>query len=231
MARKNSIKLYAENGYYHIYNRGVNKGTIFFETEDYVFFLHLLKMYLSNPKTLLEHLKDNYLKEIQGKNFFGKLEVLCFCLMPNHFHLLIHQTEARAIENVLHAVIIRYVMYINKKYNRCGPLLHGTYRGILVGNNAYLLHLTRYIHKNPEKLEPAAIPTKNLWSSYKDYPYSSYQYYLRHTQTDWFNASVILNYFSSSNSILLHKYPTYELFVCDYSKRITKKQRVLMLDL
>lgn len=231
MPRKNIVKTYAENGFYHVYNRGVNKEKIFFDSDDYVFFLHLLKMYLSNPKTLLEHPKDGYIKEIQRENFFGKLHVLCFCLMPNHFHLLIHQTEARAIVNVLHALLVRYVMYINKKYNRCGPLLHGTYRGILVEKNSYLLHLTRYIHKNPEELVPTTIPTKNPWSSYLDYPYSSYQYYLRGTKTDWFDASIIQNYFSSSTSLLLHKYPTYESFVRDYSKKTTKKHRVLMLDL
>ena len=102
MPAKNSIKQYLEGGYYHIYNRGISKENIFVDDQDYRVFLNLLKTYLSSPSEKFTH----PLVEATGsgpinirilKNFFKKVSLLSYCLMPNHFHLLIQQTEKNNI--------------------------------------------------------------------------------------------------------------------------------------
>src|SRR3990170_2216093 len=100
MPAKNRIKEYSENSYYHIYNRGVEKRLIFLDQQDYGVFLSYLKEYLlpKNEKELFSRLsnptlspkeKDKILKLLRLNNFAGEITLLAYCLMPNHFHLLI----------------------------------------------------------------------------------------------------------------------------------------------
>ena len=100
MASKNSTKIYVQNSYYHIYNRGVEKRTIFQDEQDYSVFLSYLKTYLSpkDEKSLQAILdsresspkdKDLSLKLLRLKNYSADLELLCYALLPNHFHLLV----------------------------------------------------------------------------------------------------------------------------------------------
>ena len=102
MPRKNSLKTYIKDGYYHIYNRGVEKRIIFEDEQDYKVFLSYLK-YSLLPPPKPEDIKTIF--TLQGlpfkgiprmpKNFQGKMELLAYCLMPNHFHLLVKQVENR----------------------------------------------------------------------------------------------------------------------------------------
>lgn len=160
MPAKNSIKEYVENGYYHVYNRGVEKRDIFLDEQDINVFLSYLKTYLlpkdelglqaiiaSNESSRAQ--KDKALKELKLNNYADKIDLLCYCLMANHFHLLIKQLQADAMDSFLNALSTRYVMYFNRKYHRVGPLYQGVYKAVLVTSGEQLLHLTRYIHLNP----------------------------------------------------------------------------------
>lgn len=163
MPAKHTIKEFVENGYYHLYNRGVEKQKIFKDDQDHNVFLSYLKTYLepkdemslrtviANPNASWRE-KDKASKLLRLNNFSDMLELLAYCLMPNHFHLLVHQKEDNTIDRFLNSLGTRYTMYVNKKYKRVGPLFQSVYKAVLVSSDEQLMHLTRYIHRNPKSV-------------------------------------------------------------------------------
>lgn len=193
MPRRNARKLYLENSIYHIYNRGVEKREIFLDEQDRKVFLRFIKELLMKPpdkKILLKpfNLKGSAFKGVphQPLNLHGELELLAYCLMPNHFHMLIKQTSIKIIQRFMQSLCTRYSMYFNKKYKRVGPLFQGVYKAVLVREESYLLHLSRYIHLNPSK------NTQDILNTY-----SSYSDYIGKRFTTWLNINIILSYFGS----------------------------------
>lgn len=205
MPAKNKIKEYLANGYYHIYNRGVEKRLIFTDSLDENVFLLYLKEYLL-PKNLselhkmLHHPdstpkdKSDALKLIRMNNFAQEIDLLAHCLMPNHFHLLIKQKSERSIELFMKSFLTRYVQYFNKRHDkRVGSLFQDTYKAVLIKSEEQLLHLSRYIHRNPAK---RGIPLKDISVA------SSYLNYLGTREQSWIKPGEILSYFSKSGSNL-----------------------------
>lgn len=212
MPRKNSLKVFVENGYYHIYNRGVEKRTIYKDDSDYSVFLSYLKYALSEPPNPEKYKKTFTLQgsPFKGvprlpKNFKEKIDLFAFCLMPNHFHLLIKQKTNNALTSFMMSLITRYSMYFNKKYDRVGSLFQGIYRAVLITDEKYLLHLSRYIHLNPSEL------TKDLTSAY-----SSYADYLDLKNTKWLKKDIILKQFDKRVSVEFKKINSYRDFVEKY---------------
>ena len=121
MPSKNSIRVYSADAYYHIYNRGVNKSDIFIDSTDYAVFLSFLKRHLSDKSE-----KDA--KNREYANYSNEVELLAFCLMPSHFHLLIHQKTSEAFTMLLRSVCTAYTMYFNKKYKRVGHLFQDRFK-------------------------------------------------------------------------------------------------------
>ena len=199
MPQKHSVKIYVENGFYHVYNRGVEKRTIFENEQDYKVFLSYIKEYLSPPSE--SHLQGGTLRI--HKNFSEEIELHCFCLMPNHFHFLIRQNAKNSMQKFLKSLFTRYSMYFNKKYNRVGKLFQGHYKAILITKDEYFLHLSRYIHRNPYEY------TKNLLSN----TYSSYADYLGLKNTPWIKTEFILKFFNQENNRDFIKADTYKDFV------------------
>lgn len=197
MPRKNSVKRYYENGIYHVYNRGVDKRIIFIDRDDYLAFLHLLKTALSiSPKGGSTPFGIVPMKEYERKNFYGKIDLLAYCLMPNHFHLLLKQHDSRAMTEFMRSICTSYGMYFNKKHKRVGSLFQGIFKAIDIEEDNYLLWVSRYIHRNPD--------------DFRTYPYSSYGNYLGIRHSQWLNTSTILDYFSHS---ILSKNNNYQKFV------------------
>ena len=139
MPARNSRKQYLENGYYHIYNRGVEKRKIFLDRQDYNVFLSYLKEYLlpKDEESLYKRLadrsislmeRDNIHKTLRMNNFAGEITLLAYCLMPNHFHFFIKQKSAGSIDKFMNSLGTRYTMYFNKKYDRVGSLYQGVYK-------------------------------------------------------------------------------------------------------
>lgn len=198
MPAKNSVKQFIENGYYHLYNRGVEKRDIFLDEQDYAVFLHNLKRYLdpalgSDPR-------------FHTKSLAGEIDLIAFCLMPNHFHLLVKQNTINGITKLMRAVCTNYVMYFNKKYDRVGGLFQGKYRASLIYEDNYLLHLSRYIHLNPS----------SAGSDPKSYNFSSYSYYLGQRNAIWIKPQEILSFFKSAQGANLKDCLSYQSFVEDY---------------
>ncbi|OIP57644.1 MAG: hypothetical protein AUK12_03125 [Candidatus Levybacteria bacterium CG2_30_37_29] len=204
MPAKNRIKTYIENGYYHIYNRGVEKRIIYVDTQDYIVFLGLLKFYLSPLFNLPHPLAKNGVDfnfRIK-KTFHEEVDLLAFCLMPNHFHLLVHQKNKNSITEFMRAASTSYTMYFNKKYERVGSLFQGNYKASLVLDDNYLLYLSKYIHLNPQHLFAGSDPV--------EYPYSSYQYYIGSKKAVWVKPSFVLELLSDKR---LRRIPLYKDFM------------------
>lgn len=202
------VKTYIENGYYHLYNRGVEKRNIFLDEQDYKVFLHFLKRYLTKAPESPDRLQPGWKFDL-----FDKLKLIAYCLMPNHYHFLIQQTTKEAISDFMRALANSYVRYFNEKYERVGPLFQGTYKGILVENEIYLLHLTRYIHLNPGEVQPG-----DRLNLVREYPYSSYGEYLGVRQTSWIHPEEILSFFKSAQKANLRDFLSYQTFAEDYKE-------------
>src|SRR3989339_150289 len=142
MPAKNSVKIYVSQGFYHVYNRGVEKRVIFLDEQDYRVFIHYLELYLSPKDELINRIRAQInltgteknlriAKILTSENFYKKIELLCYILMPNHYHIILKQNEQNGMKLFMHSLIMRYVQYFNKKYERVGPLFQGRYKAVL----------------------------------------------------------------------------------------------------
>jgi putative transposase len=181
MPSRNIEKIFLPDTYYHVYNRGVNKRRIFLDEQDYAVFLNLFKRYLSKMPV----------KDLKGREYpwlHNDMQLLSFCLMPNHFHLLVFQVRETAIKKLLHGVCTAYTRYFNEKYQRVGPLFQSRYKASMITSDAYLQHISRYIHLNPR--------------DYLAWPYSSLPYYLGSKDADWVNPAKITGLFGTPQRYL-----------------------------
>jgi len=182
MPSKNAVKKYVAGGCYHVYNRGVEKRPIFIDDQDYRTFLNILKIVLT-PKEDLDNAEF-----INITNKADSIDLISYCLMPNHFHFIVKQADETAMSEFMKIIMTAYVPYFNKRYKRVGSLFQGRYKAVLVDRDEYLSHLSRYIHMNP--LEE----NNNL----KKYPYSSYKYYLSGSHPKWLRPLIVKDLFTST---------------------------------
>lgn len=212
MPSKYIIKAFVAGGVYHVYNRGVDKRDIFIDEEDYNFFKFLIKSYILP----LDEQKINTETRMQKAAFHGRIEILAYALMPNHYHLLIKQTNDRDITDFMTALMTSYVSYFNKKFERTGPLFQGRYKAILVENDDYLLHLSRYIHLNPVSTRPDLVEQGPALSAVLRQGQTSYADYLNYGSGSiqkWVNPKVVLDYFDDSSRSGLSNASSYKSFV------------------
>lgn len=157
--------------FYHVYNRGNNKQDVFFEDKNYYYFLILLKKHLLKVS-----------------------DIYSFCLLKNHFHLIIRIKEKSEIEIRYHDKVYQpfsnmfnaYSKAINKSYNRCGSLFQEHLKRIKIDDEKYIMNLILYVHLNPIK--------HKISNSFKNYPYSSFKIYMSNQKTN-LNRDYILNLF------------------------------------
>ncbi len=214
MPSRNIVKTYIADGYYHIYNRGVEKRDIFLDEQDYRVFLRYLREAVSPPSDsmTLEKLvtfKGETFKGIprQPKNFYKNVEIIAYILMTNHFHIVIHQHNESDMKELIQSVCTRYCAYFNKRYKRVGTLFQGPYKAVFVDSEEYLLHVTRYIHRNMHEIGGPFV-----------YPYSSYSKYIGKSNELWIHPEIVLSYFSTEKPISLKRIHTYQSFVEQYEQ-------------
>jgi len=196
MPQKNSRKEYGVGGFYHIYNRGVEKRDIFLDEQDYKVFLGYMKFYLED-----DDLQGQALQEVKvspskiSKNYHDQIDLLAYCLMPNHFHFFVSQSTGRAIAEFMQSLVLKYVMYFNKKYKRVGGLFQSRYKTVLISNESQFVYISKYIHRNPKDILPAGPGPAGL----RDYRYSSYGNYLGLVKQKWIKTEKILSYFEEGD--------------------------------
>ena len=167
--------------FYHIYNRGTDKRTIFLNVTDYQRFQVLLYLVNStqniNIRDLLKTKKNLYEITLEGEPLVA---IGAYCLMPNHFHLLLTPLVDEGISLFMQKLATSYSMYFNNKYERTGSLFQGKFRSELATDDRYLKYLFSYIHLNPVKLiqpdwKERGIMDCNKTQRYlEQYDYSSY---------------------------------------------------------
>lgn len=121
------VKKYRSHAYYHIYNRGANKAPVFFEAADYKFFLSLIR------------------RELKRRKIFIK----AYCLLPNHFHLLVFQQHEREITKLMRSIGICYSAFLRRKYDHSGQVFQGVYKAVLKTSEQKIRSTESYILSNP----------------------------------------------------------------------------------
>ncbi len=139
-----TARIKSVSGYYHIVARGIARQVLFEEDADYLFFLKILKKYKEEEQ----------------------FKLLAFCLMENHFHLLVKIDNG--MDRVMNKISTTYARYYNDKYERIGYLFQDRYKSKAIDSRSYLLSAMRYIHNNPVKAGLCSVD---------QYRWSSWQYY------------------------------------------------------
>lgn len=154
--------------FYHIYNRGVEKRRIFENRRTYTRFLKTLNYYqLEGPKPKFSNfIKYKLFEPDPNKKI---VDIICYCLMPNHFHFLIKQLREGGVSEFISKLINSYTKYYNIKFDRVGPLLQGPFKAVLIESDEQLVHISRYIHLNPISSFLVKKPEDYEWSSYNEY--------------------------------------------------------------
>lgn len=187
--------------FYHIYNRGLNKQQTFSNTRDYNRFIKTLFYYqIANPKPRFSFYKPGGIHIIDPTKKI--VDIIAYCLMPNHFHLLIKQLIDGGISEFMRRFIHSYSKYRNTKYRIQGPTFQGLFKAVLVETDEQLIHVSRYIHLNPL--------VSYLVKDLRTYPWSSYPTYVGLSKDDRVAKKEILSFFKSPKD--------YEKFVLDQAE-------------
>ncbi|NLJ40875.1 MAG: transposase [Clostridiales bacterium] len=136
----------SDTGIYHVMMRGINKQTIFQDEED----------------------NNKFLYQLGDCKKISEFELLAYCLMGNHVHLLIKEKK-EGLPKIIKRIGTRYVYWYNNKYQRTGHLFQDRYKSEPVNDIAYLFTVLKYIHQNPVKAGLCKTVSEYRWSSYKDY--------------------------------------------------------------
>jgi putative transposase len=191
--RNRDYKNFSIGGIYHVYNRGVNKENIFLTKKDYEVFLHRLWENLF-PK-LVNKKKVSWKEKRRKMLPPNSFDLISYCLMPNHFHLLIQQKTDLPVTKLISKICTSYSMCFNKAHKRVGAVFQDQFKSVPIENNEQLLWTSYYIHKNP--LEA------NLVKDLKDYRWSSYQeYFGEENNFKICKKEIILKQFSSENQYM-----------------------------
>lgn len=179
--------VFSEGEFYHIYSRGVNKSDVFLSDQDRNRFTNLLFLCNSQKSVVFEDIK----RVTQGRSLpiynFDRgdsiVDIVAYCLMPNHFHLLLYEKKSNGISIFMKKLLTAYSSYFNKINERTGPLFEGRFKARHADKDEYLKYLFSYIHLNPVKLvesgwKEEGIKDKDRAQRFlEEYRYSSYPEY------------------------------------------------------
>lgn len=155
---------------YHIFNRGSDKRSIFLQQRDYKRFLQTFFYYqFLGPKPSFSHYTKRKLTLFKPLNENRMVEILCYCLMPNHFHFLVRQLRSNGISVFMSQLSNSYTKCFNTKYKRIGALLQGAFKSVRIENDEQLIHVSRYIHLNPVVGGLVKSLNQHQWSSYFEF--------------------------------------------------------------
>ena len=160
---------------YHIFNKSISKYTIFNSDFEFNRFINIINYYLyKNPPVKYSRFLE-YSTEYQQKtkNSFVEenklVEIIAYCLMPTHFHLILKQLKKSGVSILLGNIENSYARYFNLAHRRSGPLWVGPFKNISINTNEQLLHLTRYIHLNPCSSNIVKYPHEWKFSSFREF--------------------------------------------------------------
>jgi len=183
------------NEVYHIFNRSVGKQSIFPDSSFYTRFCDLMPYYRFEkpPYRFSEYIRlpmrahlECYNRLISQKQL---VDICAFCIMPNHFHMLLRQKQDDGIRRFLTIVQNGYAKYFNTKTNRSGALFQAMFKSVRIETDEQFLHVVRYIHLNPFSSQIVA-----SLSDLEKYPWSSFPTYMKQFSLDWIEQNTLLSY-------------------------------------
>ncbi|MBI1869385.1 transposase [Candidatus Gottesmanbacteria bacterium] len=218
--------VFANDHYYHVFNRGVERRSIFTNKREYDRAMQTLRFYrfadpqfrLSKYLSLPHEKRISFMTQLEERNN-TLIDIVCFSFMPNHFHFLLRQKIDHGIKKFISNFSNSYSKYFNTKHKRVGPLLQGIFKALHVETNEQLLHLSRYIHLNPVTSSLITIEEMDT------YPYSSFPEYLGIVNNKICAPAIVLSQFSSVND--------YKRFVydhIDYAKELETIKHLILDD-
>ena len=217
--------IFANKEIYHVYNRGVERRTVFTNKKEYQKAIDLIRYYRltdlpmrysqfrSLPVPTQETVWGKILKENRPE-----IVVIAYCLMPNHFHIVLRQSSERGITRFMANLSNSFTKYFNKKYRRVGSLFQGPFKAKHVETEEQLLHLTRYVHLNP--VASFLLKLDDLES----YPWSSFSEYLRE-DSDICEIEWIKTHFPKTEQ---HKKFVYDQ--ADYAQKLEKIKHIALAE-
>lgn len=211
---------------YHVFNRGVASLPIYLSSKSYMRFLDIVDYYrFSNTPTSFSNLQN--LPKEERSSLIARLknekalhvEILVYCLMPNHFHFLLKQVTDNGISTFMRNLQNSYVKYFNIKNERAGPLFQSMFKAVRIETDEQLLHVSRYIHLNPSTayiVEPEKLG---------DYRWSSFGIYLNKDliSDSFVNTEIILSFFKNGR-----KYRKFVLDQAAYQRELDKIKHVIL---
>ncbi len=163
---------------YHIIQRGNDRKKIFLSDQD----------------------KNRFLETLTRMQIKYNFIVYAYCLMDNHVHLIIND-NGNDISKLMKSINVSYVLYFNRKYNRCGHFFQNRFRSELITDDTHLLEVSKYIHNNPVKANMVKQPEEYRWSSYGGY--------LGNVILEFIDVGKVLDIFSNIRSKAIKEYQTY----------------------
>jgi len=204
--------------YFHVCNKSISNYNIFSSPEDAQRVIKALVYYNGNMTSsmglgsFIKNKPDYIFNSPISRLSHNELKILCFCVMPDHYHLLVRIHQKSTLSKYINDVENSYTRYFNIKHNRKGPLWQSRFRSIEIEGSDILLHVSRYIHIN--------VTTANLVLKPEDWPFSSYREFISSPDN--------LKYI---HEISISKIATYKKFVenqIDYQKKLRLIKKHLM---
>lgn len=153
-----------EGEIYHVFNRGVEKRSIFQDEDDYSRFLESMTEF-NGIEPIGSIYEKSFAKNQLGDGVTKLVEFVCYCLNPNHFHFVLKQMSEKGIEKFMHR-FLGYTKYFNQKYKRSGVLFQGPFKAVHVNSNEQLLHLSAYVNLNDAVHGLGNGVSKSSWDEY-----------------------------------------------------------------
>lgn len=209
--------------YYHVYNRGVALQPTYSTKRDYERFLLCLSYYrfnnlpvkLSRLLQIPKEERESVIASLEETND-KTVEIIAFCLMPNHFHILVQQLAEGGISKFMRQITDSYTRYFNTKFDRVGPLFQGAFKAVHVENDDQLIHLSRYIHLNPL----VSYIVREV--DFLEYPWSSLRNYIS-GDPQFVNPKIVLTNFKSPQDYL-----RFVMDQADYGRELEKIKHLIL---
>lgn len=154
--------------YYHVYNRGVDKRDIFFDKEDFGRFLRTMREFNNQEPVgglrMHQFYGDQHKKESRRSE--PLVHIICYCLNPNHFHMVLEQVTERGVERFMHRLGTGYTKYFNARHKRSGTLFQGRFKAAHITTDEYLLHVSVYVNLNNRVHQLRSPASKSSWQEY-----------------------------------------------------------------
>ena len=216
MASKRKI-VFQNYSLYHIFNRGIDRRPTFQNSREFNRAIDLISFYnhkdipirYSQFIILPQEIREVKLKRLSKSD--SLVDILAYCLMPNHFHFLLRQRVENGLSTFISNFTNSYTKYFNTKNQRIGPLFEGVFKAVYVENDDQAIHLSRYIHLNPvvSSIVNETEVLKYKWSSYPEY----LNFEVRNEIL--LDKDTVLSYFKS-----VKKYQEFVMDQIDYGKKL-----------